>query len=96
MPRATLFLYGAIFVSGLNAVAFLAALLVAYLAKDTGNLTLLIGAVVANFSTAVAFWLGSSADSQHKTDLLAGAIHVSPQPAAEPLRAGPLAEQPRP
>jgi len=64
-----LMLYGAIVISGLNMVAFLGAFGVAFFLKDSNNLTLLIGAVIANASTAISFWLGSSAGSQRKTEL---------------------------
>jgi hypothetical protein len=64
-----LMLYGAIAISGLNMIAFLGAFGVAFFLKDSNNLTLLIGAVIANASTAISFWLGSSAGSQRKTEL---------------------------
>ncbi len=64
-------LLGAIIVSVANSLAFFAALIIAYIAKDEGNLGLLIGAVIANASTVVSFWLGSSAESARKTDLIA-------------------------
>lgn len=62
---------GAIIVSMTNSIAFFGALIIAYLSKDQQNLGLLIGAVIANGTTVVAFWLGSSAGSVRKTDLLA-------------------------
>jgi hypothetical protein len=61
---------GAISTSLLTAVTFLAALAVSYWSKDTSNLNLLIGAVIANTSTVVSFWLGSSAGSQRKDEIL--------------------------
>lgn len=64
---------GAIIVSVMNSTAFFGALVVAYLSKDAQNLGLLIGAVIANSTTVVAFWLGSSSGSARKTELLANA-----------------------
>jgi hypothetical protein len=63
--------WGAIAVSVLASLSFTAALIIAYMAKDQANLSLLIGAVISNFSTAVSFWLGSSAGSQRKDEILA-------------------------
>jgi hypothetical protein len=63
--------WGAIAVSLLASFSFTAALIIAYMAKDQANLSLLIGAVISNFSTAVSFWLGSSAGSQRKDEMLA-------------------------
>jgi len=73
---------GAIIVSVANSLAFFAALAVGYLSKDQANLSLLIGAVIANSTTVVAYWLGSSSGSARKTDLLAGqgGAVVAPQP----------------
>jgi uncharacterized membrane protein len=68
-----LMLYGAMVVSLASMGAFLVAFAVAYFMKDNNNLTLLIGAVIANSTTAVSFWLGSSAGSQRKTELQAPA-----------------------
>lgn len=73
---------GAIIVSIANSLAFFAALVISYLSKDQTNLGLLIGAVIANSTTVVAFWLGSSIGSAHKTDLMAQAS--SPPPPRNP------------
>lgn len=62
---------GAIIVSVANSIAFFAALAFAYWKGDTTSISLLVGAVVANASTVVSFWLGSSADSSRKTELMA-------------------------
>jgi hypothetical protein len=64
--------WGAIITSALSGCGFLAALLVAYMSKDQANLSLLVGAVVTNFATVVSFWLGSSAGSQKKDEILRG------------------------
>jgi hypothetical protein len=69
---------GAILVSLVNGLAFLVALLVAFLSHDGTNLALLIGAVIANASTTISFWLGSSAGSARKTELLAQAPAIVP------------------
>lgn len=61
---------GAIIVSSLCCIAFGAALVVAYMANDEANKSLLTGAVIASFSTTVSFWLGSSAGSQKKDEAL--------------------------
>lgn len=59
---------GAIVMSTLASLAFGGALVMAYLSTDQANLELLVGAVVSNFSTAVSFWLGSSAGSRKKDE----------------------------
>lgn len=61
---------GAIAVSVLACITFLAALIIAYMSKDQSNLALLIGAVISQFSTIVSFWVGSSAGSQRKDSAL--------------------------
>jgi hypothetical protein len=71
MPPATMMWLGAAVTSVLCSLAFIVALLVSYMSKDQPNLGLLIGAVIANFSTTVSFWLGSSAGSQKKDETLA-------------------------
>ena len=69
LPRIRLI--GAIIVSVATSLAFFLALAVAYLKNDETNIGLMIGAVIANSTTVVGFWLGSSISSQQKTDLLA-------------------------
>ena len=59
---------GAIVVSVLISGAFMAAFFIAYYMKDQANMSLLTGAVISNFTTVVAFWMGSSAGSQKKDD----------------------------
>lgn len=78
MNSSQLMMLGAIVVSVANSLAFFAALIVAYFSKDSANLTLLIGAVVANASSVISFWIGSSAGSARKTELLAS------QPSSPP------------
>lgn len=70
-PEArALMVWGAIITSILSSSAFVLALVVAYLSQDHTNVSLLVGAVIANFSTVVSFWLGSSSGSQRKDDAL--------------------------
>ena len=69
LPRIRLIV--AIIVSVATSLAFFLALAVAYLKNDETNIGLMIGAVIANSTTVVGFWLGSSISSQQKTDLLA-------------------------
>jgi hypothetical protein len=72
-------LIGAILVSAINSVTFLAALVVAYMAADQANLGLLIGAVIANMSAVISYWLGSSSSSLRKTDIIAGSLLRKPE-----------------
>jgi len=74
---------GAIVTSILAMSAFLGALIIAYATGDHASITLLIGAVIANSTTTVGFWLGSSAGSQKKDERLAGQAPKGP-PAASP------------
>jgi hypothetical protein len=63
--------YGSIAVSALIASGFILALVISYLSQDQTNTSLLVGAIIANFSTAVSYWLGSSAGSRSKDDVIA-------------------------
>jgi hypothetical protein len=71
MTTATMMAWGAIVTSILSALGFLAAFVIAYLSHDTTSQSLLVGAIITNFSTAVSFWLGSSSGSQKKDDQIA-------------------------
>lgn len=62
--------YGAITVSIITSLTFLAALAVAFLSHDGNNLTLLYGAIIGQFSTVISYWLGSSMGSQKKDEAL--------------------------
>ena len=62
---------GAIVTSIISCLGFIGALVIAYLAKDTSNLTMLLGIVAGAFNTVVSFWLGSSAGSQKKDEVIA-------------------------
>jgi len=70
--KPDLMLWGAVVISGLVTLAFAVALILAFIKGDAANLNLLIGAVIAQTSSVVSFWIGSSSGSQRKTDLLAG------------------------
>lgn len=63
--------YGAIAVSILTLLTFAGCLVIAYVSRDQTSIALLVGAVVANASTAVSYWLGSSRGSQKKDEIMA-------------------------
>jgi len=67
-------LWGAIIVSVVTLLTFTGALVVAYIKGDPALLNLTVGAAIANATTAVGFWLGSSSGSQKKDDLIRGAL----------------------
>lgn len=69
---------GAIATSVLASLAFFVALVWAFVSQDPTSIDLLIGAVIANFSTAVSYWLGSSSSSARKDDIIAAAPPVGP------------------
>lgn len=72
MPSTTILMaYGAIVTSILTSLGFLSALVIAYLSSDHTNQSLMIGAVISNFTTTVSFWLGSSFGSQKKDQVIA-------------------------
>jgi ABC-type uncharacterized transport system permease subunit len=68
MPMSVLMVWGAIITSILASLAFMAALVIAYLTHDTASQQQLVGAIIATFATVVAFWVGSSAGSQKKDE----------------------------
>jgi hypothetical protein len=63
-------LWGAIIVSVVTLLTFTGALVVSFFFKDSGLLNLTVGAAIANATTAVGFWLGSSSGSQKKDELI--------------------------
>jgi hypothetical protein len=69
---------GAIITSILTMGAFLVGVGLAYWHHDQTSMSLYTGAIVANATTTVGFWLGSSAGSQKKDARLAA--QQSPQP----------------
>ena len=62
--------WGAVAVSIIVLLIFVVALGIALLTKDP-SLQILLGMAGANAGTAVGYWLGSSAGSQKKTDIMA-------------------------
>src|SRR5215469_12754430 len=82
MDPRTATLWGAIIVSIVTLLTFTGALVVSFFFKDSGLLNLTVGAAIANATTAVGFWLGSSSGSQKKDDTinaqLAGRVGAGP------------------
>ena len=76
MDPKTASLWGAIIVSIVTLLTFTGALVVSFFFKDSGLLNLTVGAAIANATTAVGFWLGSSSGSQKKDDLIGTALAV--------------------
>lgn len=84
MTREVVMGWGAVAMSILVVLGFIFALLISYEAKDQANLGVLIGVVSGGFTTAVGFWLGSSASSQKKDETIAK-LAPPPPPAAPPV-----------
>lgn len=63
--------YSKLAVSIFAEAIFVAAIVIAYLAKDSTSLTLLMGAVVSMATTVTNFWLGSSQGSSNKDAIIA-------------------------
>jgi hypothetical protein len=74
MDSKTASLWGAIIVSVVTLLTFTGALVVSFFFKDSGLLNLTVGAAIANATTAVGFWLGSSSGSQKKDDVIGAAL----------------------
>jgi hypothetical protein len=70
MDSKTASLWGAIIVSIVALLTFTGALVVAFFLNDPALLNLTVGAAIANATTAVGFWLGSSSGSQKKDDVI--------------------------
>src|ERR1700739_5029218 len=81
-------LWGAIIVSIVTLLTFTGALVVSFLtlklSKDpdilklsTSLLNLTVGAAIANATTAVGFWLGSSSGSQKKDEVIGAALRAA-------------------
>jgi hypothetical protein len=86
MHSETISEWGLIIVSVVAILTFTAALIVAFVIKDEGLLNLTVGAAIANATTVVSFWLGSSRGSQSKDQAIAklngnGAAPVPPAAA---------------
>lgn len=66
-------------------IVFVAALGLAYLSGDSNALTLMYGAVIANATTVISYYFGSSKSSQAKDETIARAANsniAQPQPVA--------------
>lgn len=74
MDPRTASMWGAIIVSIVTLLTFTGALVVSFFFKDSGLLNLTVGAAIANATTAVGFWLGSSSGSQKKDDVIGGVL----------------------
>jgi hypothetical protein len=64
--------WGAIIVSVVALLIYLGALGVAYSLKSDTMLNILIGTAAANATTVISYWVGSSASSSKKDDVIAG------------------------
>jgi IPT/TIG domain len=69
--------WGAIVVSVVVLLTFTGALVVAFFLKEPALLNLTVGAAIANATTAVGFWLGSSSGSQKKDEVIGAALRAS-------------------
>lgn len=78
MDTKTVGQWGAIGVSILTLLIFVAALVVALVFKNENMLLMLVGAAISMAQTAVGFWLGSSNSSKQKDDTIAQAVPVQP------------------
>jgi len=61
---------GAIIVSVVALSTFTGALVVSFFFRDSGLLNLTVGAAIANATTAVGYWLGSSSGSKGKDEAI--------------------------
>jgi hypothetical protein len=69
--------WGAIIVSVLALLIFTGALVVAFFHPELNLLQLTVGAAIANATTAVGYWLGSSSGSQKKDEVIGAALRAS-------------------
>ncbi len=88
MDAKTVSAWGAIIVSVVALATFTGALVVSFFFKDSGLLNLTVGAAIANATTAVGFWLGSSSGSQKKDDVIGAALASGPGAGATGPGAG--------
>ena len=70
--------YGSLAVSILTLATFAVAFILAYWKQDQQSVLLLVGAIVANATTTVGFWLGSSNGSQKKDATIAAQANHNP------------------
>lgn len=59
---------------------FLVAFGIAYLAKDTASLTMMMGAAISMGTSVVNYWIGSSSGSDKKTTIIAAQPPKGPTP----------------
>lgn len=71
-------IWGAFGVSVVSGTTFVVALVIAYMSADQTNMALMIGAVIANMSSVLAFWVGTNANSARKTEIIAQQLPGAP------------------
>lgn len=84
MTKSVIQLCGAIIISVLICLTFLFVFYEAYTKADQHNLDLLVGALIAQFSFVVQFWVGSSMSSIRKDQMLLDATPPSDNSAIPP------------
>jgi hypothetical protein len=70
--------YGKIAVSILALATFTRAFVFSFFLKDSGLLNLTVVSAIANATTTVGFWLGSSSGSQQKDNVIAKQAERAP------------------
>ena len=70
-PPTTASLWGAPAISIYTLTIMIGAMAIAWLTKNDNAMTLLTGAAIANATTIINFWVGSSAGSQKKDETIA-------------------------
>lgn len=63
--------WGQIAISILAQLIFAGTVVVSFFLNDSNILLLVVGAVIANATTTIQFWVGSSSGSQKKDDAIA-------------------------
>lgn len=66
--------WGAIAISVISLLTFTGSLVASFFFHDPGLLNLTVGAAIANATTAVNYWLGSSSGSQKKDETIANGL----------------------
>ena len=64
-------IYGTVSLSVLAYLTFLGAMIWSFVLEDSTMMSLTVGAAVANATTAINWWLGSSKGSEKKDDVIA-------------------------
>ena len=77
-------LYGQIAISVMSQLIFAGSVIAAFFVKDNNLLLLVVGAVIANATTTIQFWVGSSSGSQKKDDALQAQAQTQAQQPAGP------------